>query len=212
MTIPCTYFGNIQWLWLLVQGAKIEAHENFPKQTLRNRAELMSDKGRQKLTVPIVAQHGEKIPIKNVLIDNSVRWNFNHIKAIKSYYAYAPYFEHYFPEVEKLLMKQHTHLFELCCETAELIVRALKLDVEIQFTENFTPNSAINFGKSGLINTNVIASATNFAPMEYYQVFSEKLPFEPNLSMLDYLFCVGREDLVNFVANHRGIINAPIIK
>lgn len=207
MTIPSTYFGNVQWLCLILQGAEIEAHENFPKQTLRNRTELTSDKGRQKLTVPIIAQHGQKIPIQNVLIDNSSRWNSIHLRAIKSYYAYAPYFEHYFPAVEKLLKTQHTHLFDLCKKSNELIVNALKLNVELKFTEKFNPNNITNFGKSGLNTEN-----TNFNPMEYYQVFSEKLPFEPNLSMLDYLFCVGPEDLVNFVANHRGIINAPIIK
>ena len=207
MTIPCTYFGNVQWLWLLIQGAEIEAHENFPKQTLRNRTELMSDKGRQKLTVPITAQHGLKIPIQNVLIDNSTNWNIIHLRAIQSYYAYAPYFEHYFPLIEKLLNTQHTHLFDLCNQTNQLIVKALKLNTEVKFTQEFNPTKINSFGKSGLTKDN-----TNFKPMEYYQVFSEKLPFEPNLSMLDYLFCVGPEDLVNFVANHRGIINAPIIK
>ncbi len=207
MIIPCTYFGNIEWFWTLLQGAEIEAHENFPKQTLRNRAELLSDKGRQKITVPIKWTHGEKINVQNVIIDNSERWRTIHLNSIQSYYAYAPYFEHYFHLVENLLAKQHNLLFDLCIESTQLILTALKLNEKVNLTSQFSNLNTIEFGKSGLNPTN-----SGFQSMEYYQVFSEKLPFEKNLSMLDYLFCVGPVGLENFVANHRGIITAPIIK
>ena len=31
----------------------------------------------------------------------------------------------------------------------------------------------------------------DFAPQPYYQVFSERMPFVPNLSIVDLLFCEG---------------------
>ena len=60
----------------------IEACENFQKQSYRNRCHFYAADGVQSLSVPIVHDGGNKIPIDKVLIDYSKPWLLQHRRAI----------------------------------------------------------------------------------------------------------------------------------
>lgn len=177
MVLSTAYFPTISYIRHLQEGAAIEAHENFVKQSQRNRCEVLSDKGIQILTVPISWCHGQKMPIRDVRIDYTQPWQRITVRALQSYYASAPYFDHYFHRIRLLLERRDDFLFDLNTAITEQLLDMLNIDLELKFTEHYTPQT------------------TDLPPVdlpEYYQVFSEKLPFAPDLSILDYLFCEGR--------------------
>src|SRR4051812_20938609 len=72
----------------------LERHENYVKQSYRNRCQLVDASGRRELTVPVIHGAG-KVPISEVPIDYSQKWVNNHWRCIQSAYGKAPYFEYY---------------------------------------------------------------------------------------------------------------------
>ena len=62
---PCAYFPSISYLKLLYefQPCTIDLKENFVKQSIRNRCEILSANGRLKLIVPI--QHNKLIKVSS---------------------------------------------------------------------------------------------------------------------------------------------------
>lgn len=198
--VATNYLPKLLYFFQLTkQGAMIEAHENFVKSSDRNRCYVMSDKGVERLSVPIKRDHGKKMLITQVGIDYSENWHIKHLRALRSYYGSAPYFEHFFGYLDSLLGQRYDTLFELNCATTSLLAKLLGLSLELKFTDDFYRNEATEEG---------------FVHPQYYQVFSENLPFAEGLSAVDYLFCEGKlgDFFENLDVNHRGIINAPIIR
>ena len=55
MVLPIAYFPPISWFKaLLLEDSLIEQHENYMKQTLRNRCQIATANGVQRLSVPII--------------------------------------------------------------------------------------------------------------------------------------------------------------
>lgn len=176
--IPTNYLPKLLYFFQLTKlGAPIEAHENFVKGTLRNRCYILSDKGVERLSVPISRFHGQKTVITQVGVDYTQNWNIKQLRAIKSYYANAPYFEHFFDPIESLLTTRYDNLFELNTQSTLVLGKLLGLELDLKFTTDFIKEDAPSDG---------------FIHPRYYQVFSEKMEFQPELSALDYLFCEGR--------------------
>ena len=71
---------------------QLESHENFVKQSYRNRAYLLSSQKIEALTVPLIGAN-KKIYSKDIKIDNSQLWANKHWRSIKTCYGKAPYFE-----------------------------------------------------------------------------------------------------------------------
>lgn len=167
--------------------------ENYQKQSLRNRCEVLSDKGLQVLTVPVLQSGsqgcGGKILTRDVAIDNSMPWGRNHLRALRSYYAGSPYFDHFFPHVEALLELEHRSLVDLNRASAELLAKLLKLPITLSYTEACPPFTADD--PRDLLSRKR-GKRPEFTHPPYYQVFSETLPHYSNLSGLDLLFCEGR--------------------
>lgn len=208
--VATNYFPKLLYFFQLTKlGALIEGHENYVKGSDRNRCQILSDKAVERLSVPVKKDHGNKMPIQKTGIDYSEKWNIKHLRAIRSYYGSAPYFEYYWDSVEAILSRRYDNLFELNTVTTLELGKMLGLKMELKLTTDFCRNEAPSDG---------------FVHPEYYQVFSEKMDFVEGLSGLDYLFCEGKIDSYfdtlsvpdfceeNLVLNQRGIISAPIIK
>ena len=70
--------------------------------------------------------------------------------------------------------------------TLERMCKILKLPVPQISTEYIT-------AKEGDIDMRVKKPAQLFTPKPYIQVFSDRIPFEPNLSIFDLVMCEGPE-------------------
>ncbi len=126
------------------------------------------------------------MPMVEVKIDNEVRWQHQHWQAIMSAYNSAPYFLYYQDYFKPLFEKEFTYLVEWNKTLLEVCIRLMKLDQQPVYSEQYIEDSGIDYRKQ--ISPKIQPEATT---KSYLQVFSEKFPFEPNLSILDVLFNHG---------------------
>ena len=115
------YFPPIDYL-LEMKNADhvlIEAHENYQKQTYRNRATILTGSGLYDLIIPIV-RHSEK-QIREVRIDNCTPWQRNHWKTIESAYNNSPYFLYYRDFFEPFFQKKYDFLFDFNMDLLHLL-------------------------------------------------------------------------------------------
>jgi hypothetical protein len=173
----------------------IDLGEHYVKQSYRNRCEILAPDSRTSLTVN-VANDGKQA-FSEVRIDYSKRWQHQHRQAIVSAYANAPYFDHYWPELEPLLIQRHKFLRDLNAGLLETILRLLRSSIKPNYSETYIEPA------TGLIDMRDAISPKPrlrkpdplFLPERYWQVFCDKRPFEPNLSIIDLLFCEGPQAL-----------------
>ena len=77
--LSTAYFPPIEYYSKLISYDKIfiEKHENYPKQTYRNRCEILGANGILTLSIP-VTKLKPKTFTKDILIDYSTKWQKNH--------------------------------------------------------------------------------------------------------------------------------------
>ncbi len=202
MTIlPLAYLPGIEWFTrLAAEDCIIDIGENWVKQTARNRAEILSVNGVQTLTVPVHADGGypsdnqsisAKISTKDVRIDNSKKWQHQHWISLVSAYRGSPFFEHYEHLFSPVFSKKLNYLTDLNIELLNILTGILGLTDRVQISDTYviaSPGDTDLREKKALRRENLIAN--NFTP-EYTQVFSDRMPFQPGLSVVDLIFCEG---------------------
>lgn len=201
MLVTTAYLGNIQYFGKLAAGARVEAHENFQKQTYRNRAEVMTAAGVRTLTVPVVWDHQTKMPIREVRIDYTLPWQRAHWRTLGAAYAAAPYFDHYAEKLAPFYDEQiyrPERLFDLNCDLTRVLLRLFDLPDTLPCTEEYTLPVPLAAAAAASDFREIISHKPRlkrpdpaFAAPEYYQVFADRIPFAPNLSVVDLLFCEG---------------------
>jgi hypothetical protein len=183
MIYPTAYFPSIQYLREVCTSSliTIDTNEHWIKQSIRNRAEILTAEGIQRLVVPII-HNQEKQAIHEVKVAED-GWEIKHWRAIKTAYGKAPYFEAYDLEIEALLIHKPALLLELNHRILKFFINAWELPIQFCETNSFHPYTRNdNRLKNWLERTST---------KEYQQVFSYNKPFTPNLSVLDLLFCEG---------------------
>lgn len=183
---PISYFHTIQEHNLPLF---IEKYEHFQKQSYRTRARIASANGVQDLIVPI--QHGnkERVPMKDIRISYEFNWQRLHWLSIQTAYRSSAYFEYYEDDFIRFYEGKYDYLVDFNVAQLELILKSIKLKRTIGFTEAYVaePLEAIDF--RNLIHPKKESIWPH--PKEYYQVFSDKNGFYPDLSIIDLLFNQG---------------------
>jgi hypothetical protein len=202
MTIlPITYLGSVDYFaWLAGGNCVIDIGENWVKQTVRNRAEILTAGGVASLTVPV---HGSgdklnvKIRTKDIRIDNSKRWQHTHWQALVSAYRNSPFFDHYEDRFAPIYGKNFEFLADLNLELLDVLTQALKLNKgTVKISEEWvepSPDDLDLRDKKALRRAENLTNNLTENPVsqEYTQVFSDRTPFTPGLSIVDLLFCEG---------------------
>ena len=186
VTLSTAYFPPIEWLSYVVQSGNwaLEAHEHFQKQSFRSRTHIHGPNGVQFLSVPIDRSIKD---ITRTKISYSENWVKDHLKAIETAYANAPYFEVLFEDVSTLLYQKYATLWELNTATIALFMEWMELPEHFVTTASFqtTPSTIDARAIHPKLSTSVILP-------EYHQVFKHKNGFAHNLSGLDLFFNLGR--------------------
>ncbi len=207
---PISYFAAIAEEFTLSPGrvnsfipAKvcIEACENYQKQSYRNRCKIYSANGTEALTVPIVHEGGTySLPIAAIKVDYSTPWLLRFERAVISAYESSAWFDYYKDELFGILERRPETLFELNTELLSFFLKKTGIAAEISFTTDFTARDSGEYGKDlrGMIHPKRSNSILKDLELEkpYYQVFSAKHGFIPDLSIMDLLFNEGPEAIV----------------
>ena len=174
-----------------------EAKEFFVKSSYRNRCEVVGPNGKQILSIQIKKGKNKKRLYQDVEITFDHRWNHIHWYALMSNYRSSPYFEFYEDILEPYFTKEYSSLFEFNIELFELVNKLLSLNIKHSLTKEFHKEVAEDTEDCrSYFMPNKAFETEEFK--EYIQVFSSKVGFFPNLSILDLLFCEG-PNAINFL-------------
>lgn len=191
--IPTAYFPSILYLSLFIKRKfKIEIFETFRKQSCRTRCTVLTANGLQTLSVPVVKVNGNHTLTRDIRICYNEPWQQIHRRCIESAYRKSPYFEHYFPYIEDIFSTEYQTLIDLNDACLKALLKILKKDIDIKHTDNFTPIESDNDLRTTLSDDK---NTGNTIFPKYYQVFSDRHGFVPNLSILDLIFNEGTSAL-----------------
>ena len=188
--VPLTYTGSIELWSHIIKSTEIfiEAHDNYQKQTQRNRLYIHGSNGKLMLSIPV--KHKGEIghqKYRNVEIDNSSNWRLNHLKSIQIAYRSSPYFEFYEEIFLEIFSTNCSNLFDFNKTIFNKILELLDITTSISFSKVYQPNPFFD----DLRKLCEIKKNQNKFELNYNQVFIQKNGFINNLSIIDLLFNVG---------------------
>ena len=185
------YAGNLMYYSSMLKAGivTIDLFENFNKQSYRNRCCIASPNGTLNLVIPINRQ--TKSIVKEVKIDNSQNWRKIHWKSLESSYRSSPYFEFYEDGFHSIFFNKNCNfLFEYNQLIHQEVLKALKVEIDLTFTESYIPENDKIYDFRNSIHPKIQLD-NQIKELKYNQVFQEKQKFIPNLSIFDLLFNKG---------------------
>ena len=199
MVLPIAYFPPISWFKALLKGdAIIEQHENYVKQTIRNRCQIATANGIQRLSLPVVKAQ----KTTDVLIAAHDNWQQKQWNAIVTAYGESAFFDYYAADLLPFFTADcQKNLFEHNVSIIQKLLELLDIeDYTLRFTDSFigedytaSLRAATVPSDSPLGSTSVPEAFASVQLPPYYQVFRQKTGFLPDLSILDLLFNLGPE-------------------
>ena len=171
---------------LLREECVIDLGENYVKRSERNRASILSANGVMQLTVHVENANRPRQPMRDVKIDYSKRWQHQHWVSILSAYKSSPYFDHYAEELEPFYRREWRYLVDYNMEYLQSLLRLLGAKCEVRLSEQYVEAEQGDLDLRPKHN-----EGSTFVAEPYVQVFSDRMPFVENLSVLDLLMCEG---------------------
>jgi hypothetical protein len=184
--LATAYLPNVQYFSKLLYGTTVvEQHENYVKQTFRNRCEILASGGKMSLTVP-VRHSAAKIKIRDVEIDYSSNWQRLHWRTIYTAYRSSPFFVYYADDFRPFYETQERFLFDLNRKMLDKLVELVGLKADITLSDSYRLDDNPSDYRNLIIPKNSPPDP-RFSPVPYHQVFNDRLDFQPNLSIIDLL-------------------------
>jgi hypothetical protein len=199
--LPSCCFPSAHWLSLASTDAVIDIHENYVKQTFRNRFEIAGVNGKISLTIPIESQNGKKTPTKDIRIARG-SWQKQHLRSIRASYGRAPYFEHYYPDLESIFLEPEIHLIDFNVSALDWI-KLTGYHASLHYSESFIVEGEQMNDYRSLFEP----SSPWTEVQEYLQVFSDRHPFMQKMSAIDLVMNLGPE--LNTYLRSIGQISKP---
>ena len=184
-----SYFSSIHQYSLMLKEESIlfEVHDNYQKQSYRNRCYISGPNGKQLLSIPIKYDSSEgRIKSKDIKVENDFPWQNQHFKALRVAYRSSPFFELLEEEISPIFTKKYEYLYDVNIDTLHFILDTLGISIPIQETSWYSMDYQNDYRE---------VAHKKFQPIEpnkqYTQMFDEKNGFIKNLSILDLLFMEG---------------------
>ena len=188
MTIlPVAYMPSVEYVArLLREESVVDLGEHYIKRSQRNRAQILSANGVMSLTVNVENANRPRQMIRDVRIDYSKRWQHQHWVSIMSAYKSSPYFDHYAHLLEPFYKREWRYLVDYNMEYLSTLLRLLGVDDKVNISEKYVAAREDDVDLRPKHN-----EGSTFVAEPYFQVFSDRMPFVANLSILDLLLCEG---------------------
>jgi hypothetical protein len=190
------YFANITFINNLFKSTHINifTFEPYRKMSFRNRCIVAGSNGLVNLSVPVENGRDQKRPFKDVRISYREDWQKLHWRTITSCYNKSAFFDFYRDDVEKFFLKKEMFLFDLNLAIINWLKTVLHFHAEIVIRDD----AGFLTGREEVIDLRDKCLPKNFQDAEaaqscpkYFQVFSNRIGFQPNLSIIDLLFNEG---------------------
>lgn len=194
--LTTAYWGPVQYYSKVVQYNEVwvEQDEHYNKQSYRTRCAIYGANGPLTLSVP-VKKPSSKAHIKEVTLDYDTAWRKMHWKSIESAYRSSAFFEFYEDELREFYEEKYTFLLDFNKHLHEWVCEQLGIDATLHSHTDFRDTEGFADFRQAVHPKVAWQGDSSFNPAEYFQVFSEKSGFIPNLSILDLLFNEGPNSL-----------------
>lgn len=198
--LTTAYCPPIDYFKALSRGNRIfiEAHESFRKQSYRNRCNILASDGILSLTVPVLKNSDRHI--RTIEIDYSRPWLQQHKRALISAYMSSPFFEYYKDDIFEILDSKVPLLFDLNRLLIDKLIEFVEIENNIRYTDSYRflyEDDILDLREKIDPKKKCTVFGSSSSDI-YYQVFSNKLGFVGNLSILDLLFNEG-PDTISFL-------------
>lgn len=191
--VESQYLAPISLYLTLEENSNIvfEQFEVYQKRSFRNRCFIAGANGPVSLSIPLHEGREQKRFIRDIRIANQYEWQDQHWKTIVSSYNRSPWFEYYKSSLEKFYVRRYEFLFDLNFELFEWTIQKLGMDKVAELTDRYVKQYD-DLEWLDLRNIILPNNYQTFKAPYYSQVFMEYSGFLPNLSILDFLFCEGK--------------------
>ena len=196
--LQTTYFGPVQWYQKLnrYDCCCIEQYDSYQKQTFRNRCVIATANDLQALTVPV--EH-DTLKTKDLRISDHNQWRRVHWNALQSAYSESPFFDYYADDIRPFFEKKYEFLLDFNEAIRQKVCELIDIHPSVTYTSDYVPADRIEASSVSdfreVIHAKRPQPDADFTPKPYWQVFQHKYGFQPNLSILDLLFCMGPESV-----------------
>ena len=201
--LSTAYLPPVQWFSKLLtdDDVFVEQWESYHKQTYRNRCIIDSPNGPVALTIPVEKPANGSRLVKDMRISDHDDWRDKHWHALESSYYNSPFFEFYQDDFRPFYENKYEFLMDF---NEALIMKCMELmdvKIELQRTTGFVDPDVIDPSETKDLRQSISPKISldvdkDFLPKPYYQVFSQKGGFKPNLSIVDLIFNMGPESIL----------------
>lgn len=187
----------------------------YTKNSYINRNLIKTQHGVKWLTIPVMYSGKSNEFIKDIQIHNFMKEKKRILKTIQMVYSKAPFFDNFFPRLQQILMKNTNSLALINSLIIEWLINLFAFPTKIIYSstlniEGVSSQRLINIitslsgtkyihGKGGLSYQDKLLfeeSKIELIPSKYTTIKYPQLngEFEPNLSVLDYIFNCGAQN------------------
>lgn len=194
LVLGSAYWPNIHYLYYVLNADSIciDLHEHYQKQSYRNRTKILSANGELSLSIP-VKNWTDHAPVKAIEISYAEDWQKQHWRSITSAYKNSPYFDFLEDELRSFYDHEYQFLHEYNAEQLKWILRAFRLKKDISYSATYIEDPTFTDLREEIHPKKPIQDkrVAELLQQAYYQTFSDKMGFVPNLSVLDLIFNEG---------------------
>jgi hypothetical protein len=127
--------GYLPWLGFFEQMLRVDLFifyddVQFEKGSWRNRNRIKGPNGPVWLTVPVLTKGHRTQLIKDLKINNRVRWQTKHIKSIRQSYAKTRFFKDFFPAFSGIVEREDDSLLQLDLSLIQWVCDALGIQTK----------------------------------------------------------------------------------
>lgn len=192
---PVSYYAKLY----AADEVRMEQWEHYVKQTYRNRCVIATANGRLALTIPTESNGGEKCLMRDVRISDHGNWRHLHWNALEAAYGQTPFFEYYADDFRPFYEKKYPFLLDFNEQLRALVCSLIGFTPRVELTKEYVhevPEGAACDFRGRIHPKTDFRQDETFVAKPYYQVFSTRHGFLPELSIADLLFNMGPESLL----------------
>lgn len=198
MTIlPSAYLPSVAWFAGMAAAGSdcvVDLGEHYIKRSERNRTRILAAHGIMPLTAQVAHADRPRQPMCTMRLDYSKRWQHQHWGALVASYKASPFFDHYAAAFAPFFREpgRYDYLADFNMALLECLCSLLGLPVPA-VSERYVEASAgdRDLRPKGALDALQTTNGPAFVAEPYIQVFSDRMDFQPNLSIVDLLFAEG---------------------